>query len=227
MDESDIKVEVLAWIRRASRGRKLPVVTCEFSLNGTGIRADIALLQGSFYGIEIKSAADTLKRLARQMEGYARYFDRTVLVVAPKHLRHLNDIDLKDAQVWSQSALAEQQLRRRGHRRVIPGNTLLGLLSADEERRAIRAMSHDDEAPRAQPGVDRARTEFEKAFRRRYEPTSSAFWSQVAGRQIRREDLALLSRFSVDRQRLKAAKAAEDAHWAGWVANMEATAQAV
>ncbi|WBY07742.1 sce7726 family protein [Sphingomonas sp. 7/4-4] len=114
MDENAIKAAVLTRIRRECRGRDLPVVTSEFSLNGTGIRADLAVLDTCFYGVEIKSAADSLKRLPSQMEGYARYFDRTILIVAPKHLRGLRDIDLHGACVWRQESLGEWQQHATG-----------------------------------------------------------------------------------------------------------------
>lgn len=220
MHEDDMKAEVLGWVRRACRSRALPVVASEFSLNGTGVRADLAVLYGSFYGIEIKSAADTLKRLPSQMEGYARYFDRTVLVVDAKHLRGLRSLELKGAQVRSRSGLSGQQLRKRGERASVCGHTLLGLLTAEEERRAMRAM--DAAAAAAPPGQDLARMEFEKAFRRRYQATSDAFWEAMQGRRIVGNDIALLSRFLPERERVREARVQQEADWSAWVARMAA-----
>lgn len=216
MHEDDIKAEVLSWVRRACRGRQLPVVTSEFSLNGTGIRADLAILDRSFYGIEVKSAADTLKRLPSQMAGYARYFDRTVLVVDVRHLRNLKEVDLRGAQVWSRSALAEQKMRSRGTRAPVSGHTLLGLLTMEEERRAIRSMAERG----LQADTDCARLEFERAFRRRYSATSEAFWSKVAGRKIYRDDIAQLSRFLPERERRRTVHAQQETAWNEWAARL-------
>jgi len=221
MHEDDIKAEVLSWVRRACRRRPLPVVASEFSLNGTGIRADLAVLDSSFYGIEIKSASDTLRRLPSQMEGYARYFDRTVLVVDSKHLRSLPDLDLKGAQVWSRSALARHQLRRRGARAEVSGHTLLGLLTLEAERQATRVLL----AAEAVPGVDAARAEFEKAFCRRYKATSAAFWAGVRGRRITAADIGLLSRFLPDRERAREARLQQEANWSSWALRIAGLSQ--
>lgn len=223
MDENDIKAAVLTRIRRQARGRSLPVVTSEFSLNGTGIRADLAVLNGCFYGVEIKSSGDTLKRLPSQMEGYARYFDRTVLIVAPRHLRGLRDIDLHGAEVWRQEVLCDWEQHAAGVQRAISGHWLLQLLTVDEERKATRALDKlMDQTPEL---IDAAqRMQFETAFRRRYAQTSTTFWEAVRGRQIRPEDLSLLSRFHAERERARAAAAETDAMWARWAEQMVAAA---
>ena len=222
MDENGVKAAVLAGIRRQSRGRALPVIASEFSLNGTGIRADLAVLDKCFYGVEIKSASDTLRRLPSQMEGYARYFDRTVLVVATKHIRGLRDINLYGAEVWRQEVLSDWQLHMPGHERQISGHWLLHLLTAEEERRAGRTLNQlpADASPEE---IDLAqRAEFEVSFRRRYAKTSAQFWERVRGRTIHAEDLALLSRFHADRERARSVAAETDAMWARWAEQMNA-----
>lgn len=222
MDENTIKAAVLTRIRQEAGGRRLPVVTSEFSLNGTGIRADLAVLNGCFYGVEIKSEADSLKRLPGQMEGYARYFDRTVLVIAPKHLRGLRDIELHGAEVWRQEVLTDWQLHAHGEQRRISGHWLQQLMTADEERRAERAIEQEH-AALPTLDIDHARrTEFEKAFRKRYAATSANFWEVVRGRKITGDDLKLLSRFYAERQRWREMEQQRSERWAGWVSAVEA-----
>jgi hypothetical protein len=216
MDENGIKAAVLTRIRRDARGNTLPVVTSEFLLNGTGIRADLAVLDGCFYGVEIKSEADTLKRLPSQMEGYARYFDRTLLIVAAKHLHGLRGINLHGAEVWRQEELTDWQLHAAGEQRRISGHWLQHLLTADEERRAMRAI---DQQRAATPtmDVDQARrSEFEKAFRKRYRDTSAEFWNTVGRRKIKGDDLKLLSRFHAERARWRELEQERSQRWAGW-----------
>lgn len=226
MDETDIKAAFLTRLRREARGRPLPVVTSEFSLNGTGIRADLAVLDGCFYGVEIKSVADTLKRLPSQMEGYARYFDRTILVVAAKHLRGLRDINLNGAEVWRQEVLCDWQRHAPGEQRRISGHWLLQLLTIDEERKAVRSLEglQDHSAS----SLDQAqRAEFETAFCRRYERSSAAFWEAVRGRPIKAADLSLLSRFHADRERIRAVAAESDAMWIRWAEKMNEAATSI
>jgi len=50
------------------------------------VRVDIAVLNGSMTGYELKSARDTLKRLPKQVEWYSRVLDHAHIVVADNHL---------------------------------------------------------------------------------------------------------------------------------------------
>ncbi len=51
------------------------------------VRADVVAVDELIHGYEIKAAGDSLARLARQIDGYGRVFDRASAVVAPAHLR--------------------------------------------------------------------------------------------------------------------------------------------
>lgn len=224
MDENGIKAAVLTRIRRQLHGRALPVVTTEFSLNGTGIRADLAVLSRHFVGIEIKSASDSLKRLPSQMEGYARYFDRTEVVVAPKHVRGLENIDLYNAEVWSYEANGGWTQHISGQPQRIAGHWLLQLLTAEEEKRAVKALEARSNSEISSDNDTALRIQFEAAFRRRYAKTSAAFWDAVRGRAIGADDLVLLSRFHATRERAKSFEEAEQAMWATWAEQMNAVA---
>lgn len=224
MDENGIKAAVLTRIRRRLHGRDLPIVTSEFSLNGTGIRADLAVLNRHFIGIEIKSASDNLKRLPSQIEGYARYFDRTELVVACKHVHALESINLHNAEVWSYEADGEWAQHASGQPQRVAGHWLLQLLTAEEEKRAVRALEARSNGEKQLDTDTGFRAQFEAAFRRRYAKTSAAFWDAVRGRTITANDLVLLSRFHAERERTKLFQAAEQAMWATWAEQMNAVA---
>lgn len=58
----------------------------ELAIWGGEIRADLAVLNGCMHGFEIKSDADTLKRLPRQIEAYNAVFERATLVASPRHI---------------------------------------------------------------------------------------------------------------------------------------------
>lgn len=49
-------------------------------------RVDLAVVNGSINGFEIKSDADRLHRLARQRDAYGAVMDTVTLVTCPKHL---------------------------------------------------------------------------------------------------------------------------------------------
>ncbi|WP_416309377.1 sce7726 family protein [Saccharopolyspora sp. NFXS83] len=56
----------------------------ELDLGGL-VRVDLAVVNGSFWGYEIKSARDNLRRLPSQVQVYSRTLDRAALVVAECH----------------------------------------------------------------------------------------------------------------------------------------------
>jgi hypothetical protein len=49
------------------------------------VRVDVAVINGSLSGYELKSAKDTLRRLPKQIELYSKMLDYAVLVVAENH----------------------------------------------------------------------------------------------------------------------------------------------
>ncbi|WP_144234086.1 sce7726 family protein [Oceanidesulfovibrio marinus] len=55
-------------------------------------RIDVAVINGSLHGYELKSAQDTLGRLPRQIEVYGKALDFVTLVVADNHLDQALDI---------------------------------------------------------------------------------------------------------------------------------------
>lgn len=55
-------------------------------------RADLAVIGKELHGYEIKSEADTLRRLPRQVEEFSRIFDRCTAVVAEKHKERAEEI---------------------------------------------------------------------------------------------------------------------------------------
>ncbi|HEX8269980.1 MAG TPA: sce7726 family protein [Flavobacterium sp.] len=57
----------------------------ELNLPVAKARIDIAVINGSFHGYEIKSAADTLTRLPAQIEAYTKVFDYLSIVTEGKY----------------------------------------------------------------------------------------------------------------------------------------------
>lgn len=81
-----------AEIRPALRERLLrhhaneadTVVIEELGLRRGQVRVDLAVVNGSLHGFEIKSDRDSLKRLAGQVELYSQVLDRATLVVGER-----------------------------------------------------------------------------------------------------------------------------------------------
>lgn len=60
-------------------------VVHELNLPVAKARIDIAVINGSLHGYEIKSASDTLKRLPSQIEAYTKVFDYLSIVTESKY----------------------------------------------------------------------------------------------------------------------------------------------
>jgi hypothetical protein len=65
----------------------------ELGICGT-VRVDVAVINGTFSGYELKSDRDTLRRLPNQIELYSMVFDHATLVVGEKHYQHLENYSL-------------------------------------------------------------------------------------------------------------------------------------
>lgn len=61
------------------------LVVHEFGLRHGHVRVDIAVVNGSIHGFEIKSDRDTLHRLDRQIEAYNSVLDYATIVVGERH----------------------------------------------------------------------------------------------------------------------------------------------
>ncbi len=63
----------------------------ELSLPVAKARIDLAVINGSLHGYEIKSASDTLKRLPSQIDAYVKVFDYLSIVTEHKYLKKIKE----------------------------------------------------------------------------------------------------------------------------------------
>jgi hypothetical protein len=82
--DSDIRVALKAWLA-ATAGPDDYLIE-ELGLERGQARLDLALVNGSLSGFEIKSDYDNLRRLPSQAERYAKVLDHVTLVAGPKML---------------------------------------------------------------------------------------------------------------------------------------------
>ena len=86
MKDSDIRQVVLSDLGRQYESDPDTVIIEELGLCQGEARVDVAVVNGSIDGFEIKSDQDTLKRLPGQAAIYSRALDSVTLVVGGKHL---------------------------------------------------------------------------------------------------------------------------------------------
>jgi hypothetical protein len=85
--DSDIRRPLRARIAAAHAGDPSTTVVEELGLRQGSVRLDVAVVNGSIKGYEIKSAADTLRRLPRQAAVYGQVVDEMCIVLAERHRR--------------------------------------------------------------------------------------------------------------------------------------------
>lgn len=86
MRDLDVRRVLDSELRRAHERDSATRIVHELGVCNGAKRVDVAVVNGSLTGFEIKAAADRLDRLPSQASSYSQVFDRLTLVVAERHL---------------------------------------------------------------------------------------------------------------------------------------------
>ena len=92
MVDRDIRGALRKRLDEAHRDDSATLLLDELGVCEGRARVDMAVVNGTLAGFEIKSDEDTLVRLPRQVEAYERVFDFTTLVVGTKHADRAVDL---------------------------------------------------------------------------------------------------------------------------------------
>jgi len=86
MRDADVRHVLMQRLEKQYGGDPSTLIVEELGLRRGTIRADLAVVNGSLKGYEIKSDQDTLVRLGNQAATYSKIFDTVTIVVAERHL---------------------------------------------------------------------------------------------------------------------------------------------
>ncbi len=86
LGDADIRGMLLDRLRERHSDETNVAIFEELGLCRGQVRVDVAVVNGSIHGYEIKSDRDSLRRLAGQAAIYGRVLDRATLVVGTKHV---------------------------------------------------------------------------------------------------------------------------------------------
>ena len=107
------------------------------------IRCDVVALDEELVGYEIKSDADTLRRLPRQVEWYSRVLDRAHVITTERHLKGVQGVVPEWWGVTVASGPADdvrlQPLREAGANPSLDTRSLVDLLWRPEALAALEA----------------------------------------------------------------------------------------
>lgn len=119
-----------------------PLIVKEMGVCGQ-VRCDVVALGEEMVGYEIKSDADTLRRLTRQVEWYSRVLDRAHVVTTERHLEGVQGVVPEWWGVMVASGPADdvrlQPLREAGANPSLDTRSLVDLLWRPEALAALEA----------------------------------------------------------------------------------------
>jgi hypothetical protein len=86
MRDSDVRAAIKDWLGAKYGADPDTRIVEEMGIWSGSVRVDIAVINGSLNGYEIKSDRDTLSRLPFQQDLYSRVFDTVELIVGRRHV---------------------------------------------------------------------------------------------------------------------------------------------
>jgi hypothetical protein len=207
IDEASIKARVLNELKAHGRIDRRTLLASEFCLGRTGVRADLVIWADELIGIEIKSELDSLRRLDSQLSACREFCDRTILVAASRHMKRLDPSKLRDVEMWEVTPDGTLHVRWSSSVSAIRQPPRWDRLMTKAE---LRRFNRDED-------IGAGREAFHRAFCDRFASNSHSFWTRVGRRQIKPEDLALLSRYREARQSLADWSSAQSVDWEQWL----------
>lgn len=141
--DSDIRVALLARFKKRYGTDKDVVVVEELPVCRGTVRADLAVISDRIEGYEIKSGADTLKRLPRQVEYYGQALNRMMLVVDQRHINLAVTVipdwwGIISADMGARRGISFRRVRPG---RINPGRTVDGVAALMEREELLGVLS--------------------------------------------------------------------------------------
>lgn len=137
LKDSDIRHSLYNNILQKHADTPDTIVLNELGLLQGACRIDIAVVNGSIHGYEIKSEADTLDRLPYQEKIYSKILDKTTLVVGENHLQKALEIipdwwEIQLVKHKKDGSVKFKQYRKGKINKNVDSNSLVQLLWKDE-----------------------------------------------------------------------------------------------
>lgn len=141
----DIRRSLHAEIRRRHEGEVDTLFVDEMGLCQGNARVDLAVVNGSLHGYEIKSERDTLARLPGQCDAYNRALDYVTIVISTKHARGIRQLVPKWWGIWaatsSSTGLTLRQVRVPRRNPSLDAQAVAQLLWRDEALEELEARA--------------------------------------------------------------------------------------
>ena len=125
------------------------IIINEFSVNFFERRLDIALITNYIDFFEIKTEADTLKRLKGQSETFSKFCDKFHIICAPCHIEKVLSETPNNVGVWELRENKTIKKIRRGKRNILTDkNRLIQMLHSNELKQILSSNGIEKTVPR-------------------------------------------------------------------------------
>ena len=85
--DAEIRERLESWLMKENSFNEYTSLIHELKMPRPSARIDIAVINGSMIGFEIKSDVDSLSRLPQQVRAFSHFFDQMSLVTTDRHLQ--------------------------------------------------------------------------------------------------------------------------------------------
>ncbi len=220
--EPEIKAMTLDHLKIKGIIDKTTTVINEFTIDQYSRRVDLVLANNRHLtAIEVKSEADSLDRLEGQVNTYLDYFDKVIVVAAPKHVDKILKTTPDQVGVWQVSNKLIT-IKRRGKTVPIKREAnLIALMKANELVKLSNSLGlsrTSQSRHSAENALKLAPTRVLKDasiqyIKKRFSSTSSRFWEQAENRAISPKHIELLSPYKEQRAQIKREQEKRNSFW--------------
>ncbi|EPJ45199.1 MAG: hypothetical protein OFPII_29200 [Osedax symbiont Rs1] len=204
--EPEIKSLVLNYLLDKNILTPSNTVFSEFTVGNATRRVDLVITKGKeLWAFEIKSEADSLKRLKGQVDIYSKYFDKVFVIVAKKHVNSALSIIPKTVALWE---IKENSVvvRQKGRKKLITNpDSFIDMMGVSDLSKVVNRNKLKTLSKRRKDLISSLenvnfrllRAAAFEAITQRHQLSSKMFFDQIMSRSVTPNDIALLSRFKV------------------------------
>lgn len=189
--EPNIKVALINHLRQIGAISLGTPILSEFSIFDGARRADLCIIiKNRIIAFEIKSEADSLTRLEGQIEDYLNYFDKVIVVTAPKFTAQIKENVPKNVGIWEINNNSIIQKQR-------------GNISLNRDKKYLTSMLRKKDLDTLKKTYKSSSLDSINEFKirkfvlnnisSRYQPYFLSFWHQIENRHATIFDLKHLS----------------------------------
>lgn len=140
--EKEIKAAIINHLLYKKIITTQSIIINEFTIDSFSRRADLVIINNNeIIAYEIKSDADSLSRLAGQIDKYRFYFDKTIIVTTPKHIDKLSCNYQKDVGLWEFSKKEIKVIKKGTKSSSVSKEKYLDLLKVLELKKLAKHFS--------------------------------------------------------------------------------------